>query len=250
MTSLSDIRCPIDQRLVFHSYAIKGLGDDPMGRWFHCACGCLFNLHTPDPTSVFTDAYRQRYLDRKDGAERYDYYLRTYAPLLEERTYGRRVLDVGACTDDLRAGLEARGWLAQSLDLLPGATFCGDFETYDFGEAQYDALWLGDVLQCFRDPFAALAKCYRLLRPTGMLFLATPDADLVKMGRFAVFGHWDMEENRQFLTLPLLRRALTLASPGSREGGFEVLLALQNCSQRYPSWNVAHVLAQKIAYGR
>ena len=249
-TPPTDFRCPLCRRIVFHSYAIAGAGDDPMGRWLHCFCGCLFNLHQPDPATVFTEAYRKKLDDRKEIADRYNHYVRLFAPMIEERTYGRRFLDVGYGTQHIMEIMGARGWLVNSIDVLPpmAGSFQGNFEDYNFGGATYDCLWLGDVLQCFRDPAAAIIKCFELLIPNGLLFIATPDADLVRMGKFGAFGYWDMEENRQILTRVILERLLEYAAPTPQDGRFNILYAAHNFSQRFPTWTNLHVLAQKEAF--
>jgi len=247
--TLSEVRCPLCRRLVFHRYAIKGAGDDLTKCWLHCACDLIFNLYQPDRSKVFTEEYRKQYADRKEIAERYGWYIRNYATIIEEATYGRRFLDVGPCTPHMLQGMERRGWIVQGLDLIPSNDYqMGDFESFDFGTQQFDCLWLGDVLQCLTDPTAALKKCYQLLKPTGMLFIVTPDTDILRMGKFADFGHWDLESNRQFLSGSLLERLLMLASPDLRQGRFEIVYKAQNFSQRFPSWNNVHVLAQKVAF--
>lgn len=243
---VTDIRCTLCGRLVFHNYLLRNTQaeDSLASRWFFCACGCLFNLFTPDKAKLFSEDYRKEMLDIKEAELRYDWYVRNYAVIAEEKTYGRKFLDVGYGVDFVVKNMRKRGWLATGIDLIPGSIITGDFETYGFGKQTFDFIWLANVLECFDDPMKALRKAYNLLNPCGLIFIVTPNTDLFRNGKIADWKHWDIERNRRFFSEWLLRQMIYKVEP-TMKGGLKVLYADDTLSDRFISPNVIHMLCQK-----
>ena len=111
--------------------------------------------------------------------------------LLANVAGGQRVLDVGCgegwFTSELgRAGAEAVGIdVAEeplrrarrrdgSLDLRLVAP-CGGWSGSGLGDAEFDAVWAGEVVEHVADTAGLLSEMRRVLRPGGTLLLSTPD---------------------------------------------------------------------------
>lgn len=242
---ITEIRCVVCRQEVYHNYKLKNAQDDLESRWFHCACGCVFNLHKPDLNKVFNEDYQKKYLDMKEAQFRYEYYLRLFAPIVEEKTYGRKFLDVGFCCDFIIQAMRKRGWISTGIDLIKNNYITGDFITANLEGEKFDFIFMADFLQCVDGPQKALNRAYELLNPTGLLFIVTPNTDLIRQQKVQEWGHWDMEENRQFFSEELLSRMI--GKVDKEPGGYlKVIYKDSNISNRFISWNNLHILAQKI----
>lgn len=243
-------RCALCDQIVFQNYKLTN-SDHP---WYHCACGCVFHDKAFEPEKVFTPEHNARLLELKGYEERARYFARVYGPIIEERIYGRKVLDVGLGSDILLQEWERRGWVVDGIDLCPNPYITGNFETYDFWKedekagrdpSRYDLIWMGDVLQCFRNPVAAVYKAYNLLNPSGILFVVTPNTDLMRKGRIGGWGHWNQDENRHFVSYDILRDIFGRCDE-SLSGRMKVIYADEHVtSKRFVSYSNMHVMAQK-----
>jgi len=242
----TDIYCKLCGKRVFHNYLLKNTASeqDLTSRWYHCSCGCVFNLFPAEKKKVFTKDYIKQFSDIKEAYNRYDWYIRNYATIIEEKTYGRKLLDVGYAVDHVIQNMRKRGWVATGIDIVENDLITGDFETFDFGTSKFDLLWMGDVLQCFNQPLKALQKAYDLLYPDGLMFIVTPNTDLIRDSKIQDWGHWDIETNRHFFSLGLLKKMINKISP-EINSNLKLIYADNNCSQRFPSWNNMHLLLQK-----
>jgi 2-polyprenyl-3-methyl-5-hydroxy-6-metoxy-1,4-benzoquinol methylase len=106
--------------------------------------------------------------------------------LLARHAPGRRILMVG-CGDglELREAL-ACGWQPEGFDVDPATTaavaravgvpvHCGDFHELPRAAAEFDAVFLDQVLEHPKDPGRYLHTCLQLLRPGGVAFLGMPN---------------------------------------------------------------------------
>jgi len=237
-------RCPLCESLIFQQFTLTG-AKETQCNWFFCRCGYMFHEQAYKPEEVFTEAYQKDMYQRKFIETRYDYLVRMYAPILEEQTYGRRMLDVGCCLDILVQKFRDRGWLATGIDLIPNPFITGDFETYDFENQRFDLVWLGDVIQCFKDPIAAIYKAYDLLTPHGLMVIITPNTDLLWHDKISAFGHWDMKTQKQFINERILREVFVKAD-ASFKSRMQVLYSNPTVqSQRFATWNTMHMILQK-----
>lgn len=239
-----ELRCPQCQELVRQQYSLTK-NETSSVNWYHCVCGMIFHNQEIDPSKVWTPEYRVEYEDKKFIKDRLHYYIRLYAPIIEELTYGRRMLDVGFCTPILMEEMERRGWLTAGIDLIPSKYITGDFMTETFEGERFDLIWMGDFLQCMKDPIAAIYKAYQLLRPNGILVIITPNTDNMRRNYIPQWGHWDMETCKSFINERILREAL-IKCEASFNGKMQVLyMNPSNQSNRFCSWNNMHMIAQK-----
>lgn len=242
-----DNRCPLCHRQVYQAIKTKSKIKDTdnfvTSDWLFCLCGCVFNQSPSE--EVFTQDYRKAYSEMKGAEERQNYYIYTYGNFIEEITYGRKFLDVGYCMPYNIIEMRKRGWLATGLDLIEDKDYhTGDFLTFDFGKERFDFIKMTDFLQCISDPLKAIKKAYDLLYPNGVLFISTPDTDLIKDNFFPNFGHWNAKENRQFVNENILREMLSKCGD-DLTGKFEVKLIHRDISRRFVSWNNIHLITNK-----
>lgn len=111
-------------------------------------------------------------------------------------TPGGRLLDVGCGSGAFLAQMAELGWRTQGVDPDPaavaGAREAGldvtqgtlaDLDTQeDAGE--FDAITLSHVIEHLHDPGADLRRIKRLLRPGGLLWIATPNLEALGLRRF------------------------------------------------------------------
>jgi len=243
-----EIRCRLCDNLIFQQYSLKSKLDnlETVNNWYHCRCGCMFNTNNvSDKTKIFNVEYRKTYEEMKGVNILYDYFIRLYAPILEEKTYGRKFIDVGYCLEYLIDGMKRRGWISTGIDLIQGSYIHDDFEKFNFGKERFDLLWLGGVIQCFENPLEAIYKAYDLLRPDGLMFISTPNTDLIKYDFIPAWGHWDMQENRQFISEQNLRDILSRADRTLTGKCKIIYMDSEVITKRFPSWNVMHAIIQK-----
>ncbi len=162
------------------------------------ACGLVYVSPRPDP-EVLYKLYSETYFRNPDsGTVGYTNYLkdepnirRTFArrlKFLERFVAPGRVLDVGCAAGFFLAEAQRRGWQAEGLDISAFAvkysrdrlgldTRHGNFLDLDYPEITYDLITMWDVIEHVPDPMGYLDKAATLLRPGGILALATPDVD-------------------------------------------------------------------------
>lgn len=241
-------RCKLCDHRVYTEYKTLMPKKDPKEedryvQWEHCGCGYVF--HDQEFKHKFDADYVKKYQDLKLINERFDYYIRLFAQIIEEKTYGKRMLDVGFCTTHIIDGFSKRGWITTGIDLIPNDHLTGDFETFDFGVAKFDLIWMGDVLQCFEQPIHAIYRAYELLNPDGILFVSTPNSDLLRKEGIKTFGHWDYKVNRSFINESILRRALAVCDRDFTGTFTPIYFDAANTSQRFVTWNNMHCIARK-----
>ncbi len=227
--------------------------------WYECQCGVAFQSELPSH-NCYNKVYIDRYALAKEADLRSIHAARTYAPIIEELTYGRMLLDVGFNTTHNMDFFERRGWLVWGIEVnkdIKGHKniYKGNFETYDFSpnidkeklkeltgkesiKRTFDLIWMSHVLEHFSDPIRALRKAYNLLSETGVIYIATPDIDFIYKTGIAGFPHWKKNEHYIMWSERALVRELERI-------GFNIIMKRRNFSSRFPSWYDVHVIAQK-----
>jgi SAM-dependent methyltransferase len=105
-----------------------------------------------------------------------------HLPRLEGR---RRLLDVGCGEGAFLAEMRRAGWEVQGLEPDPTAAATArssgvpvveqPLEAAAFASGSFDAITMNHVIEHLHDPIEALRICYDVLRPGGVLWIATPN---------------------------------------------------------------------------
>ena len=102
---------------------------------------------------------------------------------------GRRLLDIGSGLGDLLVEAVARGYDATGIEYSTssvaranarlGAAIVrhGTIETAGIDDEHFDVCMLSDVIEHTRDPLRVLDHVWRVLKPGGVIFVATPSLD-------------------------------------------------------------------------
>lgn len=251
-------RCPVCGIESSYVYRIEDGKTKEHSSWTRCQCGVIFQDDLPTDATVYTEKYIAELHEAKQSKERYEYAVRTYAPLIEEITYGRMLLDVGFASPHLIEAFKERGWLTWAIDINPAITGCGnlykgDFVEYDFSlsgqkikeatglekiDRTFDLVWMGHVLEHFHDPIKALHKAYDVLEEKGVLFISTPDIEFINKTGLSGWPHFKKSEHYVMWSEDALCRELERL-------GFKIVMSRRNYSSRYMSWWDIHCIAQK-----
>lgn len=107
------------------------------------------------------------------------------------------VLDVGCGNGEFIARLKSCGWDACGIDIDANAVAkarsagveaqVGGLELFAGQSERFDSITMHHVIEHFHDPVAALRDCYRLLKPGGVLWMATPNIDSYGHAHFGKF---------------------------------------------------------------
>jgi 2-polyprenyl-3-methyl-5-hydroxy-6-metoxy-1,4-benzoquinol methylase len=105
-----------------------------------------------------------------------------------------RVLDVGCGSGALLENLRALGWGVQGMDFDPAAVQVarsrgfevglGSIESQRYPDRRFDAVTMSHVVEHVEDPRALFAEARRILRPGGVLVVATPNSESLGHARF------------------------------------------------------------------
>jgi 2-polyprenyl-3-methyl-5-hydroxy-6-metoxy-1,4-benzoquinol methylase len=144
------------------------------------------------------------------------------------------LLDVGCGSGEFLLLMREAGWLVQGVDSDPtaaavarrvsgAAVLAERFEDAPFVDCSFDAITLDHVIEHLHAPLESLQRCWRLLRPGGIVWVATPNLDAP--------GHRLFGEHWQALDPP---RHLMVFTSGSleqalRRCGFEIYARHRSC---------------------
>ena len=259
-TKIYPLPCPVCGKETNSVWQIQEGNTDRRAMWYRCQGGVLFQEHFPT-NDIYHKEYLETYSDEKKAQARMIHAGKIYAPIIEETTYGRMMLDVGFGMPYNLMFFEERGWLVWGIEvndaISPGKNiYKGDFLTYDFSphinkerlksivgekaviKRTFDLIWMSHVLEHFNDPMAVLKKAYDLLSPTGVLYISTPDIDFINKTGVTGWLHFKKQEHYTLWTERALVREL-------KRIGFNIILKKRNFSSRFVSWFDVHVIAQK-----
>jgi SAM-dependent methyltransferase len=251
--------CPICGVQTNYAYVTIDPKENAEAVWFRCQCGIIFQDEMPKH-GCYDERYTAAYAAMKEHDLRVSHAAYTIAPLIEELTYGRMMLDVGFNDPANMKFFEDRGWLTWGIDVNPSLTgkgnlYRGDFMTYDFQPQikdaelkqladekkivrKFDLIWMSHVFEHFNDPIATLHRAYDLLDGAGVLYISTPDIDFINKTGVSEFPHWKKDEHYIMWSEGALKREV-------ERTGFKVIMSRRNFSSRYSSWYDIQMLAQK-----
>lgn len=113
--------------------------------------------------------------------------LETLGRQMPKATPNARLLDIGCGNGEFLLFARNAGWVVSGVETDPKAVeHCrrasldihqGGIEALAGQSASFDAITLSHVIEHVHDPLALLRACYRLLRPRGWIWVATPNLE-------------------------------------------------------------------------
>lgn len=183
-------RCPIcDSRRLHYAFSFQGC------RVVRCD-DCTLMMLNPQPgltelKQIYTDdyflgdhtpeGYEQVARMKRATARRYLRDIGRY-----RGGHGGRLIEIGCGRGDFLVEAQSLGYDVIGVEVSPtaakqtaqkvgaGRVICGEIDSLAFGEAQFDVCVLADVIEHVREPVVFLKAVHRLLKPGGMVFIATP----------------------------------------------------------------------------
>lgn len=228
------MNCPICKREVQIKFEV--VEDVSSIDWGVCMCQSMFHEIKLDK-KFFGKLYLQRWQSMPAIKERFEYLQRVYLPIIEEKTFGRKFLDVGFTLPYSIDYLKERGWISSGIDLVPNDYIRDDFETFNTPE-KYDYINMGHCLESFHDPVNAIKKAYSMLNYNGLLLITHPNPEMIFEIGLRSFGHWMYKQSRIFISKNMLEDIC-------KRAGFDVVIAHRNISQRFVMYNDLHLLLQR-----
>jgi SAM-dependent methyltransferase len=185
--------CPVCQsKRLYYAFSIDG------HRLERCA-DCCFMLLNPQPSdaelaAIYTDSYflgdgsaesKQRVSDMKRAtARRYLDEVQRY-----RGNTGGRLLEIGCGSGDLLLEAHSGGYEVTGVEISSAAAetararvpdarvVCAQPDTVELPRGSFDVCMLCDVIEHVRDPLRVLEHLRELLKPDGVLYIATPALD-------------------------------------------------------------------------
>lgn len=174
-------------------------------------CGHVYLNPRPDQAAIhayYPATYKEYAIAVDDEPDRFlranrQYGLTRRCDVITRRRPPGRLLDVGCGTGLLMNAMRHRGWDVEGVDFTPDAVRAarerfglpvveGTLESARFPSASFDAAVLWNVIEHVPDPAATIAEVARVLRPGGLIVMATPNVDAFDA---RIFGrHWALWE--------------------------------------------------------
>ena len=209
--------------------------------WYRCNCGVLFQKDLP-AHDVYNDEYLNKYKEAKNVNEVLTHTARTYAPLIEELTYGRKLLDVGFGLPNNMDYFAERGWIVKGIDVNKTFKNREDVIIGKFGsielEDDYNLIWMNHVIEHLDKPLEALKEAYNLMPEDGVIYIATPDIDFISKTGIGNWGHFKKREHYVLWSERALVKELERI-------GFNIVMKRRNFNKRFVSYWDVHIIAQK-----
>ncbi|MBZ0291342.1 MAG: class I SAM-dependent methyltransferase [Anaerolineae bacterium] len=202
-------------------------------------CGLVYVSPRPDAKELYA-LYGETYFhNNESGVVGYSNYIKDEGnirktsnrrlTLLERFIQPGRLLDVGCAVGFFIDEAHKRGWQVEGLDVSSFAVEYardhfgvdaqnGSLTELDYEPGAYDMVTMWDVIEHVPDPKAYIERAAQLLRPGGIVALATPDVDSLpaRLTGKRWVGYKLSEEHIYYFSIKTLSQMLEAA-------GFEVV---------------------------
>lgn len=207
--------------------------------WLKCSCGCVWQLGD-NLTGVIGEKYIELEKVHKFYEESQKYIADVYIPIIEESTFGRKMIEFSDLDLLFSEECARRGWVCYSFDKKSDTVKKIEepfLETKFDADIKADFIYFYHTLEKKINFKEYLSKSFDALNSKGLIFIATPDTSFIETDGPMSFNHWHKENiilfNRNMLCKEL------------EKVGFNVVLCRKNESSRFPKNNDMHIIAQK-----
>jgi 2-polyprenyl-3-methyl-5-hydroxy-6-metoxy-1,4-benzoquinol methylase len=149
---------------------------------------------------------------------------RRYVMNLNVDKKGGRLLDVGCGDGKFLYDMKKLGWNVEGVepDLVASriakdkfalSVFTGTLQNAGFGSNTFDAITMKHVIEHVEDPIAIICECHRILKPGGILSIATPNIECLQHRLFiSAWLELDPPRHLQLFSLNTLKYLIELAA--------------------------------------
>jgi 2-polyprenyl-3-methyl-5-hydroxy-6-metoxy-1,4-benzoquinol methylase len=167
---------------------------------------------------------------------------------LQRPQAGAQLLDVGCGSGQFLDRMRSLGWTVRGLDPDPAAVEVATSRGLDvrlgqlgpktYGDSTFDAVCLSHSIEHLADPGAVLSECRRVLKPDGVLVVATPNLDSWGHRLFgASWIHVDPPRHQHLFRKASLLRLM-------RDRGLRVDAAFTTSRTARFVWSASHAVAR------
>jgi len=223
---------------------------DEVSQWYECYCPGFAHGHVivnQRQESESRDYIKEYACGGWKQRKRAEYGVHVYFPLIEELTFGRKMLEIGFTLPYVLREARDRGWIVTGMDLNVARKseraieiIEDDFESHNFKMRKYDLIWASHVVEHFKDWKKAIEKIFSLLRPEGIAFISSPDVSLISKIGVINWGHWDTRHKVMFRKDCFNQEMIKV--------GFQNILLRTNEAPRHVSQNDFHGIWKKPFY--
>ncbi len=152
------------------------------------------------------------------------------------------LLDVGCGSGLFLNNMQCLGWNAHGVELDKKASgmardvfklknICtGPLDEADFRDQSFDAVTMAHVIEHMPEPEESLRKCYRLLRPGGLMVITSPNSAGLGRRRFgALWRGWEPPRHIFIYNLDSISRIISSC-------GFKIRKAVTPAAVTFPVW--------------
>lgn len=186
---LQKIECPLCNGIV------KKWGEKNSHKLYKCDfCKLIFVSPIPDSSVIYNEDYFSGaakgfgYVDYDTDKEPMLSTFNTYLDLCEK--YGKKtgkLFDVGAATGFFLniarkrgyevSGVEVSGFAAEIARKKGLVMYEGDIKNIKLNDSSQDIVTMFDVVEHMSDPFSEINEAYRILKPSGLIIINTPNGN-------------------------------------------------------------------------
>lgn len=174
-----------------------------LDKWYVLKCPeCSFvyvneNLSSQELNNLYNGDFYGQYLFKVENIEeKTAQELKEYFKEVIQYVHKGNLLDLGCAQGDFLARLDKNKWNLFGADISSEAIkkgqtkyphlnlIKGELEEINFSNNFFDVITLWDVIEHLKDPASILRECYRILKPSGVIVIKTPNENslLTKLG--------------------------------------------------------------------
>ncbi|MDA3896726.1 MAG: class I SAM-dependent methyltransferase [Desulfobacteraceae bacterium] len=165
---------------------------------------------------------------------------------------GGKLLDIGCGNGVFLFNMQKHGWNVYGVETDPKAVqnarkkfnlekiHLGTLEDAGLTDATFDAITMNHVIEHMLDPIDAIKNCFRLLKPGGVLVIATPNAESIGAMHFkSLWRGWEPPRHIHIFS----PRSLSLVA---EQAGFHIVSNSTPSGASYPIWMLSMLLRKKV----